>query len=182
MYATINDAPTSQQPGIRLANGETIYRTDGLTLVSDDPVYIQGNFNSSNKKPVAVISDALNLLSNNWNDSKSSQNLSNRVASDTTVNSAFISGINETSWGHYNGGLENYPRMHENWSNKDLNIMGSFVALWNSTIGTGDWVYGNPQYTAPKRNWQYDTSFTSGALPPFTPWVVEAERGAWWTD
>lgn len=183
IYATRNDSITTQQPGIRMVNGETIYRTDGLTLVSDDPVYIQGDFNSSNKKPVAVISDALNLLSNSWNDSNSTlTDLNTRVASDTTVNSAFISGINETSWGHYNGGLENYPRMHEKWSSKNLNITGSFVALWNSTIGTGAWEYGGTHYQAPVRNWQYDTSFASGALPPFTPWVVEAERGAWWVD
>jgi len=182
IYATRDDAPSSQQPGIRITNAETIYRTDGLTLVSNDPVYVQGDFNTTSKKPVALITDAINILSNSWDDAKSTYSVNNRVASTTTVNSAFISGISESSWGHYNGGLENYPRMHETWSGKNLNITGSFVTLWESLIADGSWKYGAPQYTAPGRNWQYDTSFASGALPPFTPWVVEAERGAWWTD
>ena len=62
-------------------------------------------------------------------------------------------------------------------------IAGSFVALWNSQIATGNWVYGNPQYTAPRRVWAYESSFASGSnLPPFTPWVVQMDRGAWWEE
>jgi len=59
------------------------------------------------------------------------------------------------------------------------------VSLWNSQIATGTWKYGaqgsNSQYTAPIRNWNYDTSFSSGtSMPPFTPWAVEIRKGAWW--
>jgi hypothetical protein len=56
------------------------------------------------------------------------------------------------------------------------------VALWNSQIAQGAWAYGGTQYTAPLRNWNYDTDFSSGNLPPFTPWAVEAERGAFWRE
>ena len=84
--------------------------------------------------------------------------------------------------GQYNGGLENYPRLHEKWTGVTLSIKGSFVSLWNSQIATGNWVYGNPQYTAPNRLWDYDTDFSSGNLPPFTPWAVLINRGAWWKE
>lgn len=183
LYATRNDAPASQQPGIRLVNGSEIKRAGGLTVVSNDPVYIQGNFNTVSRKPSAVIGDALNLLSNAWNDANSTAGLSSRVSNGLTVNAAFIAGIKTTTPGSYNGGLENYPRLHERWTGTTLQITGSFVSLWNSQIATGQWVYGSPQYTAPNRNWNYDTSFADGTnLPPFTPWAVEMTTGAWWKD
>lgn len=191
LYATRDDAPASQQPGIRLRNGSLINRSGGVTVVSNDPVYVQGDFNTTSKKPVAVIGDALNLLSNNWNDANSTVNNVNsgspRTATNTTYNSAFIAGITTTSGAEYNGGLENYPRFHERWTSRTLTIQGSFVSLWNSQMATGDWEYGqqssHSQYTAPTRNWSYDQSFSSGtSMPPFTPWAVEITKGAWWKD
>jgi len=179
IYATRNDAVGSQ-PGIRLVNGSEIKRAGGITIASNDPVYIQGDYNTVDKKPTAVICDAINILSNSWNDTNSTSGLSSRTASDTIVNTAFIAGIDTTIGSDYNGGLENYPRMHESWSGKELQISGSFVALWNSEVATGSWHYGNPQYTAPGRNWNYDTDFQNGAMPPFTPWAVEINKGAWW--
>ncbi|PIQ83196.1 MAG: hypothetical protein COV75_08655 [Candidatus Omnitrophica bacterium CG11_big_fil_rev_8_21_14_0_20_63_9] len=181
VYATRDDAPSGQQPGVRLVNGSEVKRAGGLTVVSNDPVYVQGNYNTVSKKPCAVIGDAMNLLSNNWNDANSASSLSSRPATGTTINAAFIAGINTTTTGQYNGGLENYPRLHEKWDGQTLTIQGSFVSLWNSQIGTGPWSYGGMQYTAPIRNWAWDTSFGSGTnLPPFTPWSVEMDRGAWW--
>lgn len=182
LYATRDDAGT-YEPGIRLVNGTEIYRTGGLTVVSNDPVYIEGNYNTTNEKSTSVICDAINLLSNNWNDAKSTQGLDSRTANTTTFNCALIAGIDKTTSGHYNGGLENYPRLHENWSGIQLNIKGSFVALWNSKIATGAWKYGSPQYTAPIRNWIYNTDFNNtNKLPPFTPWAVEIQRIAWWKE
>jgi hypothetical protein len=183
LYATRDDAGSSHEPGIRLINGSEIYRTNGLTVVSNDPVYVQGDYNTINEKPTGVVCDSVNLLSNNWNDSKSTQSLDLRIPSVTTVNSAFITGVDTTSSEHYNGGLENYPRLHEKWSSVQLNIKGSFVALWNSAIATGPWSYGSPQYTAPTRNWSYNTNFNNTSkLPPFTPWAVEIQRIAWWKE
>ena len=182
LYATRDDAG-GYQPGIRLKNASEIYRADGLTVVSNVPVYIQGDFNTVDKKPAGVISDALNLLSNNWDDSKDHWGVDSRIATETTVNCAFIAGIDTTTPGYYNGGLENYPRLHEKWSGVNLNIRGSFVALWNSAIATGAWEYGDPQYKAPVRNWDYDADFNNiDNLPPFTPWTVEAQRIAWWKE
>lgn len=182
IYATRNDAASTEEPGIRLVNGAQIYRAGGLSVVSNDPVYIQGDYNTVSKKPAAVVCDSVNLLSNNWNDSHSGGALSTRTASSTTYNTAFIAGVDNTTPGYYNGGLENYPRLHEGWSGKTLSIKGSFVELWNAQIATGAWQYGGTQYTAPIRNWNYDTDFTVNNMPPFTPWAVEAQRSAWWKN
>ncbi|MFC1699293.1 hypothetical protein ACFL1I_04965 [Candidatus Omnitrophota bacterium] len=187
LYATRDDAGGGFQPGVRLINGVEIVQNpvadrDGLTVVSNDPVYIQGDYNTEAKKPAAVIGDALNILSSAWdNDSDSNLHVNDRDAAITTINTAFVAGIDDTSGGNYNGGLENYPRMHERWTGMDLNIRGAFLALWNSQVATGEWQYGNPQYTAPIRNWDYDLDFNDPAhLPPFTPWAVEMNRVAWW--
>lgn len=191
IFATRTDAPATQQPGVRLIRGSEISRNAGLTVASEVPVYIKGNYNTVSKKPTAVIADAVNLLSNAWSDTNSTANNVNsgsaRTATATTINTAFIAGVEKTSSGNYNGGLENFPRFHERWTNVALNITGSFVSLWEPTIGVGDWKYGqqssNSQYTAPLRNWNYDTSFSSGtSMPPFTPWAVEITKGAWWVE
>jgi len=182
LYATRNDATTTE-PGIRLVNGGTLYTSGGLTIVSNDPVYVQGDYNTNNERPASIICDSLNILSNNWNDVNSTGGLSARTATTTTINCAVIAGVDTTTGGHYNGGLENYPRLHESWSGIQLNIKGSFVELWNSHIATGAWQYGAPQYTAPTRNWTYNTNFNNiNSLPPFTPWAVEAQRVAWWKE
>jgi hypothetical protein len=187
LYATRNDNTSAEQPGIRLFNGTTLNTNVGLTVVSNDPVYVQGNYNINSEKPASVICDALNILSNAWKDSNS-QNWNARDPNATTVNCAFIAGIKTTIEGNpgtYNGGLENYPRLHEDWAAAStiLTIRGSFVALWNSQIAVGNWVFGNPHYSAPRRNWDYNPNFNNVTkLPPFTPWAVEMERVAWWVD
>ena len=182
IYATNNESGAMEQPGVMLVNGSQIYSTKGLTVVSNDPIYIKGDYNTVNKKPTSVICDSVNLLSNSWIDDRSDGSLNDRDATATTFNTAFIAGVNNTTTGHYNGGLENYPRLHEDWSGITLTIKGSFVELWNSQIAQGLWIYGSPQYKAPGRSWSYDSDFNVNNMPPFTPWAVEARRGAWWKE
>jgi len=174
LYVTRTDSSPTQPNSIRFKNGSTL--AGPLTVVSNDPVYIQGNYNNVDKKPASVICDALNILSNNWNDSTP---LGDRVATNTEANAAFIAGNNTTSIGDYNGGLENYPRFLENWSGKIFKYRGSFVGLWNSQLAQGRWDRGG--YTPPNRDWNYDTDFNnSNKLPPFTPYAVETIPIAWW--
>ncbi|MDD4879673.1 MAG: hypothetical protein PHR22_04380 [Candidatus Omnitrophica bacterium] len=195
IYATRNDAGVNQQPGIRLKNGSTIYKDIGLTVVSNDPIYIQGNYNTDNPKSTLVICDSVNLLSNNWNTNaqhpsdSSYTDFTYRTATDTTFNTSFIAGVDITTAGHYNGGLENYPRLSESWSNRTLSINGSFIELWNTAdpasnpygIAQGPWKYGGPNfYTAPgNRNWNYNNTTN---VAPFTPNAVEAQRTIWWCE
>ena len=179
LYATVNDAGATQVPGVRLANGSQIYNS-GLTVVTNDPLYIQGNYNTQSKIPSAVISDSVNILSKDWQDTNSlpSKGLSSRIAGETTVNAAFIAGVDTTTSGNYNGGLENYPRFLEDWTGKNLNISGSFIELWNAQVAQGAWKTSDV-YKPPNRNWSYDTSLIN-STPPFTPCVVEAQKGSWW--
>lgn len=180
-YFTEQNKSESQPNGLRLLNGSLLQ--GDLTVVSDGPVYVQGDYNNNDKKAAAIICDSLNILSNSWDDAKSTSNVDSRIASATTVNAAFISGIVATHGSQYSGGLENYPRLHENWSGKTLYIRGSFVELWESVLAKGLWRYGNPVYKAPNRNWDYDTDFNNpDNLPPFTPYAVEIQPVAWWKE
>lgn len=183
LYATRQDASSTSPNGIRLINGKKL--NGPLSVVSNDPVYIQGHFNQvlEGKQPAGVICDSINLLSSNWDDTNSNSGLSSRPAESTEINAAFIAGVDTTSLGSYNGGLENYPRLHEYWSGKTLTIRGSFVELWASEIAQGKWKYGSPQYTAPGRDWHYDPSFDAFTnLPPFSPYVIELQRLSWWQE
>lgn len=149
----------------------------GLTVVSPCPVYVHGNYNTKSKKPAAVITDAINLLSSAWDFSKTSGQI--KTAANTTYNLAMITGNTNTTPGHYNGGFENLPRFHENWSGKSCTITGSFVNTWLSQYATAPWVYGGAWYSAPNRVWSYDTTFDQGSLPPFTPMVITTRVVAW---
>ena len=178
IYASRNTVSGTEQ-AVRLVNGATL--PAALTVASPNPVYTRGDYNTVNKKPAAVLSDAYTILSNSWDDSKSTQVMSNRVASDTKVNLAFLTGNTETgaNGSRYNGGLENLPRLLEKWSGKKLSLKGSFVDLWQSRQATGAWSYGN-YYEAPARDWGFDTDFLDpNKLPPGTPQVNVAQKNSW---
>lgn len=166
-----------QASGVRLVHGAELPAP--LTLVTEDPVYVQGDYNTIDKKPASVMADAVNLLSNAWDDSKGPGQLP--LATPTTYNLAILAGNQDTQVGRYNGGLENLPRFHEKWSGVTCTISGSFVNLRNSQFATGDWVYGGDRYEAPVREWSYDPAFNSvGSLPPFTPMGVTARDVVSW--
>lgn len=163
--------------GLKLVNGSELAKP--LTVVTEGPMYVKGDYNTVNKKGAAVMSDAVNLLSNKWSDSKTPGTLP--AATETTYNVAIVTGNHETSVGGYNGGFENLPRFHERWSGVRCNITGSFVNLWKSTVATGAWKYGGDVYEAPNRNWAYDPAFNSlGNLPPFTPMAMRANEVVSW--
>jgi hypothetical protein len=163
--------------GLLLHDGEEL--AGKLTCVSEGSVYVQGDYNTVDKKGAAAIGDAVNLLSNSWNGSKSKGTLPK--ASNTTFNLALITGNLPTAGNKYNGGLENLPRFHENWTGRKASINGSFVNTWFSDKATGAWEYGGDRYQAPIRDWSYDQDFNDFAkLPPFTPLAVWAEEVTTW--
>lgn len=179
LYMSNYDQGTGlQSAGFKLKNGSEL--AGKLTVVSDGPVYVQGDYNKTNKKGAAIIADTVNLLSNAWNDTKTNAALPTATA--TTYNFAMIAGNNPTMGaGKYNGGLENLPIFHEKWSGVECRISGSFVNAWYAKYGTGQWSIGGTYYEAPNRNWTYDTAFNNVAnLPPFTPMVVEAADVVSW--
>ncbi|GGR26668.1 pilus assembly PilX N-terminal domain-containing protein [Deinococcus ruber] len=153
----------------------SLMQTKGLTLVTNQPIFVRGNYNDVNKKPAAILADAVNILSTSvvlGTDIKYVQPSGGYIATPTTVNAAFLSGIDTTTSANgYNGGLQNYPRFHENWSNIQFTYRGSFVSLGNSTHTQGP--QKNARYSAPNRQWDYDTAFNDvNNLPPLTPRFV----------
>ncbi len=177
LFAARSDSTVATPNGIRLKNGSTLLAP--LTVVSEDPVYVWGNYNTTAKKPAAVICDAVNLLSNRWDNSKTAGTLP--AANETTYNFAMVTGNYNTTTGNYNGGFENLPRFHERWDGVRCNIRGSFVNLYLSQIAQGTWVYGSDRYTAPNRNWDFDPDFNDpNRLPPFTPRAVTVSSVAWY--
>jgi len=178
---------TQDNPGVlkalRLVNCATLGPADGLTVVSDTPIYVKGDFNTNSKKGASIFGDTVTFLSNNWMDAKANNAHSPfaiRIATPTTVNAAIVTGNTTTSLGNYNGGLENLPRFLENWSGVNFVLRGSIINLWESRQAIGSWHYGSPVYNAPNRVWSYDTDFDDPAnLPPGTPRVRTLARAQW---
>ncbi len=182
----------------------------GITIVSDQAMYVQGDFNQGNnapspfgnpsapasnlpKQPAAFLADSINILSNAYfdragckNDCQSNKSLSDssRDASATWINAGFLAGVDDTRPGVYNGGLENYPRFHEDWSGKTFTYWGSFVSLGTPVHVNGRWCgtggtlsSGCNIYNPPNRNWNFDPFFMNAAnLPPLTPRFVYVQQ------
>jgi hypothetical protein len=179
---------------------------DGFTLATNAPVYVVGNLNSpgpnagtrggtavgtetavqvnlpkDGEAPVAIVADAVNILSNAWvsgglptGDATSTGSPIN--AASTEISAAILTGNVATNTGAstYSGGVENFPRFHENWSGDNFRYRGSMVALFNSTAATGTW--NNATYSPPNRVWGFNQMFQQGRQPPGTPRIRSFRR------
>ncbi|MFH1699518.1 MAG: PilX N-terminal domain-containing pilus assembly protein [Candidatus Zixiibacteriota bacterium] len=157
-----------------------------LTIASENPVYTMGNINSKNKQPMAIITDALTILSQDWKDDplvSGSDDKNDREAYSTKTNFSFITGNKNTGedGAGYNGGLENLPRFLENWEGKTLAYRGSMICLWLSQETIGEW--SGKYYTPPNRDWAFDTDLNDPSkLPPGTPSLRVFQRVGWRQD
>jgi hypothetical protein len=178
---------------VRVKNGQYL-AADGLTVATSQPLYVQGHFNApvaavgltntSATAPASLLGDSITVLSPNWSDANSNKGLSQRAALDTSVNAAFLGGIvqttNSAGTKHYSGGVENFPRFLEDWSNKTLTYNGSMVVMFPSKYATNWWIDPGTYYNAPSRKWAFDLNFLSyNRLPPGTPQVRKIVRGQW---
>jgi hypothetical protein len=189
-----NNAPSSSSslPSVRVANG-AVLPSNGLTVVTPDPLYVLGNYNASgsslnngtnvvNARPAALMGDSITVLSSNWKDSyTSSTTLASRtLAAATTVNAATFEGIVPTANGNYSGGLENFIRMLESWSGVGLTYNGSIVVMFPSQYATNKWITPGTYYQAPNRIWAFNLNFMQqNGLPPLTPRVTAICRSGW---
>lgn len=164
---------------VRIKNGSRLPVT-GLTIATDLPLYVWGHYNTVNKRGSALLCDAITFLSPNWLDANSNRSLSNRVPTAMNVNACIMTGhVPTIDGGNYSGGLENLLRFLENWGSQWVTYRGSMIDLWYSRFNTRPWVYGG-YYTAPKRNWGFDTDLLDpDNWPPGTPKVHTVQRGAW---
>ena len=203
---------TGQLPAVRVVNGCQL-PPGGLTVATAQPLYVEGNYNVTtnstnyslalgacvtNTVPAALMGDSITILSTNWDDGNDIKGkaLGTRKSADTTINAAALEGIVASAKDaggnkHYSGGVENFLRLLEDWSNNSnghngagvLTYNGSIVVLFTSAYATNFWQQTGNYYNAPNRQWGFDLSFTNQyRLPPMTPQVRAVVRQFWnWT-
>ena len=194
IYARRTDASTTTPNGIRLTSGATL--PAALTVATENPLYIHGDYNTVAKKPAAVMADAVNLLSNRWDDRvRTSGGMivpddddddddyvkvpgGIPAAASTTFNVSMLTGeVLESGVG--SGGFEQAARLHEDWTGQSLNLLGSFAILFESVYATSPW-RDTEIAIAPARNWTFDTDLLNPSLlPPFTPNGAMLRRIYW---
>jgi len=208
LYVADNRPATSTTlPAVRLLNGGIIPtnmspsgQPTGFTVATPNPLYVKGDYNNpsgaqnststSATFPASLISDALTVLSKNWVDSQSSFSLgsgSKAQAVSTTINAAILAG-NVPSTGSdvnsYSGGVQNLPRLLEDWGNGSASIVltvnTSMVNLFNSSRATAQFQSPGIYYYAPTRQFSFDLNFMNqGKIPPGTPILGAISRSKW---
>jgi hypothetical protein len=166
----------------------------GLTVASENPVYIQGDYNAPNNgtfNPVgvasSVVADAVTLLSDNWNDVNSFISpydpANGRQRATTAYRVAIIAGKgipfaritdpnlagSDIDFGT-DGGLHNFLRYLEG-NGGTLYYEGSLVSFYYNRQAVGEYKCCNTVYGAPTRTYSFDANFSNGPqwLPPITP-------------
>jgi hypothetical protein len=143
---------------LKLVNGKTLSLgmngsiPYGLSITSENPVYIQGDYNAPNGTPTAttsafatgsssrvaaaVMADAVTLLSNSWNDKYSfdyahATEGQGRNASHTSYGIAIIAGTNK------NFPLPSYPSVSANFgTDGGLHNFLRYLENWRTSSGT----------------------------------------------
>jgi hypothetical protein len=190
--------PARRDVALKLVNGEEVpnpfkgnsYGLDeGFTLATNGQLYVKGDFNAdgnsktgsstktdggasdgSDEAPVALVADAITILSDNFDITKSKNWPSN--ATFTEVSAALVTGLTPSVKGESagSGGAHNLPRFLENWGKKEFRYRGSLVVLYESEAGIGKMRSNhNSWYNPPIRNWGYSDVFKNMNYPPGTP-------------
>lgn len=202
LYAADNRANSSSQlSGVRVVHGAVVPRNGGLgwSLATPNPLYVWGNYNSTNASyfgttnttaalPSAFMSDALTILSDAWNDSTSftASQTGPTPSSKVAINAAILTGITPSTGNTsttFSGGVHNLPRLLENWtSSRQVWLNTSIINLFNSTKATGKFVTPGTgsYYTAPTRQFSFDQNFLDPAKqPPGMPCALVPIRYNW---
>ncbi len=154
--------------GAQLPKPSASIDTGGLSMVTERPMYVLGDYNTSIWRPAAIMGDAITFLSNppnaamaqkpsslasrcsaqaGWCDTLQTP-FAQRTARPTTVNAALLVGHSATPCDYaragcsspaYGGGLENLPRFLENWGGVTFRYTGSLVSLYQSRFAIGLW-------------------------------------------
>jgi hypothetical protein len=175
----------------------------GLTIATENPAYIQGDFNANSQGngfndphvATSVSADAVTLLSDNWNDYNSfvfpythagisaspapvPANPGQRAGYTTFYRVAIAAGKGVSfpqpggtaqDYGT-DGGVHNFLRYIEDWSNQTLNYKGSIINLFYNRQAVGTYKCCTIVYNPPTRGYNFDIEFLSPQLlPPRTP-------------
>jgi hypothetical protein len=211
LYVNIQEArenpPVFFRRALKLVDGNTITAGTtcftggtpacGLTIASENPVYIEGDYNTNSSVAASVAADAVTLLSDGWNDVNSfiSPYTSDaRPGFATSYRVALIGGKGipfaqpsgaPEDFGT-DGGLHNFLRYLENLSpptgigypsgvatgGQTITYTGSLVSFFYNRQAIGEYKGDvDTVYSPPTRAYSFDTNFTLGTqyLPPRTP-------------
>jgi len=166
----------------------------GLTIASENPVYIQGDYNAppdgswtGASVAAAIAADAITLLSDNWNDVNSfvwpyainNGNANDRNAVQTAYRTALIAGksipfvnpAGEAADFGTDGGVHNFLKYLEYWGGVNAYYEGSLVSFYYARQAIGTYKNSGMVYSPPSRHYFFDQNFTLGPqyLPPRTP-------------
>jgi hypothetical protein len=178
----------------------------GLTIASENPVYIQGDYNcqpascgtgtfvASGNAAASVAADSVTLLSNTWNDVNSFaypyDTSGGRPGNTTTYRTAIIAGkglefLQVAGTGQdygTDGGVHNFLRYLEDW-NGTLYYKGSLVSFFYSQQGIGVFKCCTTVYNPPTRGYSFDAEFlTPALLPPRTPMLRDVNNTGFTQD
>ena len=162
--------------------------TPGFTVGSENPVYVQGDYNANTgfgdpHAAAAIVADGVTFLSNNWADYMSFKypaSLFFRTSTATWYRVAVAAGKNLT-WAHpgwspnlndgMDGGVRYLLRSLERWvTGQAFNYQGSLASLYTSQYGVGVYKCCNTAFFIADLNYSFDTDFLDPAnLPPGTP-------------
>lgn len=179
---------------VKLVNGASINLGQcgaapcGLSVVTENPVYVQGNYNANNTflgahVAAAAFADAFTFLSENWNDINSFDspyNTGGRKATTTWYRLAVVAGkgVSFPQPGGFgtsqdfgtDGGVHNFLRFLESWAGQTLNYRGSIVSFFYNRQGIGVYKCCLTVYSPPTRGYNFDVEFLQPQLlPPRTP-------------
>ena len=161
----------------------------GLTVTSENALYVEGDFNASAgaggfaepNAATAVIADAVNFLSNAWTDLisfTSPHQASARDAATSWYRVAIVAGkglaFPQPTGTFQNfgtdGGTHNFFRMLEDWGGRTANYRGAMITFYNNRQGVGPWQCCANTYRPPTRAYTFDVDFLDPTLlPPGTP-------------
>lgn len=191
LASTVSGAPAIK--GLTVATDQAVYIRGNYNSNNKKPAAVLADSLNvlSNSSP---LNDSASCTSYNADFNATTctgpTSFSDRIPSETTINAAFLAGVDIPGTNNLNnaaglptddtssGGFNNYPRLHEGWSGVNFNYRGSMVSLGRARRVNGRFcgVQNRPRcniYSAPTRNWDYDSDFNNAdLLPPLSPRVV----------
>jgi len=183
---------------VRVVNGattnwgavQTSGRLQGLTVVTPNHCYIQGNYNTTpdpmpkadgtvQYPPCGIYADGMTMLTNRWVDGVGT--LASTPTGDTTTYNVSLVTNNiptdfENSFDEGSGGTHNLLRFLET-GGRTFNFLGSIVVLNRMRYGRNYLGAALGYYGAPTRRLNFnDDLLTAEGQPPFSPWGIQVTR------
>lgn len=177
-------------PSVRVVNGSQL--PNRMTVATEWPVYVKGNYNTVAKQPAALVGDAINVLSNSWQDDQNrpssgvyaacvgdvqpgnpctayeNWNWSYRGASETTINAAILAGSWPTPCDHEDAGC---PGGYQDFYGGGIENYPRFLENWS-----GVWYHYKGSLISPfSSQTTHGTWNGSYYVPPKRDWSFDLD-------